>query len=371
MGIVLAFLVIGFGGIFGWNYFRARMIEQFMASMPEPTVTISAMRAERVMWQPVLKTVGSFRAVNGGKVTAEISGKVHEILFESGQTVKAGDVLVQIDDSIERATLRGLKANQELAALDLKRKRRLIKTKTTSEAAVDVAEAEFKRAVAAVDVEQERIIKKQIRAPFDGQLGIREVELGQYVSAGDSIVSIQGLDPIYLDFSLPQQNVKDVQLGQTVQASVDAYPGRIFNGIITAISRRVNLETRNFELQATFANTDFQLQPGMFATVNVLLPEESGVITLPQTAITYNPYGNSVFLVEEQESDAAGPILRVKRVFVTVGRTRGDQVAIEKGVQENDLVVVSGQLKLRTGSRVQIDNSVLPANNPLPNSIDR
>lgn len=371
MGIVLAALVIGFGGIFGWNYFRSSMIRQFLASMPEPIVTVSAIEASAALWQPAFRTTGSFRAVNGGEVTAEIGGKVHAILFESGQDVKRGDVLVQIDDSVEQANLRGLLANQELAAIDLKRKRQLIKTKATSEAVVDIAEAEFKRAQAAVESERATIAKKKIWAPFDGRLGIRKVELGQYLSAGDPIVSIQGLTPIYLDFSLPQQNVGDVQLGQGVRVTIDTYPRETFEGIVTAISPAVRLETRNFQLQATLANEDLRLRPGMFASVDVLLPERPRVITLPQTAITYNPYGNSVYLVEKQGEDETGPVLRVKRVFVTVGSTRGDQVAIEKGVGENDLVVVAGHLKLHVGSRIQIDNRVLPANDPSPEPKNR
>jgi len=367
--MVIMLLVVGllFGAIFGFQAFKARMIKQFMATMKMPPATVTAMKAELQPWQPQLNAVGSLRAVHGVDVTTEIGGLVREIHFKSGDEAKAGQVLVQLNADADVGQLRSLEAAAELARLVYERDKEQFAIQAVSQAVLDADAADLKSKEAKV-VEQKAVVdKKTIRAMFDGRLGINAVNLGQYVNPGDKIVTLQSLDPIYVDFSLPQQNLSRMKIGQTVMVTTDAIPGRTFEGRITAINPKVDPDTRNLQAEATIPNPKHELLPGMYASVTVRSGEVQQYLTLPQTAVTFNPYGESVYVIEEGEKGADGkPVLTAKQTFVTVGETRGDQVAIVKGIKPGDMVATSGQLKLKNGSAVVINNTVQPSNEPAP-----
>jgi len=360
--MVLALAVV-FGGIFGWKYYQGMLKMQQMASQQRPPATVTTTKAEAATWQPELRAVANLRAANGVAVSPELDGRVVEIAFESGETVAEGDLLVAQDTETEKAELARLRAQRELAETQLARQRQLIRQDQTSQAAVDEAAAEVKTLKAQIEGERTLIAKKHIRAPFDGMLGIRRVDQGQFVSPGQELVTLQALQPLYVDFDLPQQELAKVREGMPVHLTVDTYPDRTFTGEITAIDPEVSQETRNFAVRATVANADQALRPGMFADVAVQLPEKRDVITLPQTAISTNPYGESVFVVQPAEGE--GPAKVTKR-FVRTGERRGDQVAVVEGVEPGETVVTSGQLKLREGARIQVNNDVQPNNDPSP-----
>jgi membrane fusion protein (multidrug efflux system) len=365
--MVLALAVV-FGGIFGWKYYVGQMIQQKMAQRQPPPVTVTTTEASATTWQPELHAVGSLKATKGVAISPEMAGRVTAIGFDSGQRVSAGDLLVSLNTATEEAELDRLQAQKELAEVQLRRQRRLLRQDQTSQAAVDEAVAQVESLAARIQGERSLIEKKQIRAPFGGVLGIRQVDLGEYVSPGARLVTLQDLKPLYVDFDLPQQDMAQVATGMPVTLTVDTFPGETFTGEITAIEPQVAQETRNFPVRATLANDDGRLRPGMFADVAVQLPERRRVVTLPKTAVTSNPYGQSVFVVQEGEGD--GPATVSKR-FVTTGDSRGSQVAITEGIQPGDTVVTSGQLKLREGARIEVNNEVQPASDPSPTPQNR
>ena len=312
-------------------------------------------------WQSLLTSVGSLEAVQGVMVTAELSGKVVHIAFEPGTMVQAGDLLVQQDTSSEKAQLRGAQASLDLAKVNLERFSKLLTDGAIAQSQYDDAAAKFKENAAQVDNIRAIIAKKTIRAPFAGRLGIRLVNLGQTLNEGDEIVSLQSLDPIFANFSLPQQQLSQIQLGLRVQVTTDALPGQIIEGEVTAINPQVNSSTRNIKIQATVANSQEHLRPGMFVKVAVVLPVEEKVLAIPATAILYAPYGDSVFVVEEKKSekdDQAGKIVRQQ--FVRLGDHRGDFVSVVSGLQEGETVVSTGAFKLRNGQAVVVDNALAP-----------
>ncbi|HUK56555.1 MAG TPA: efflux RND transporter periplasmic adaptor subunit [Nitrospiria bacterium] len=372
--MVIMLLIVGllFGAIFGFQAFKAKMIKQFMASMKMPPATVTAMKAELRPWQPQLNAVGSLRAVHGVDVTSEIGGLVREVRFASGDEAKAGQVLVQLNADADVGLLRSLEAAAELARTTYERDKAQFAIQAVSQAALDADAADLKSKEAQVAQQAAVVDKKTIRALFDGRLGINAVNLGQYVNPGDKIVTLQSLDPIYVDFSLPQQQLSRVKLGQTVTATTDAYPGRAFEGKITAVNPKVDPDTRNVQIEATVANPKHDLLPGMYASVTVESGAVQSYLTLPQTAVTFNPYGESVYVIEEGAKGADGkPVLTAKQTFVTVGETRGDQVAIVKGIKPGDLVATSGQLKLKNGSAVVVNNTVQPSNDVSPAPTDQ
>jgi len=289
---------------------------------------------------------------------------VTRIAFESGATVQAGDLLVQQDISAEEAQLASAEAAATLARLSLDRAQALRAQNTNAQADLDAATAASQQAQANVAAIKAVIEKKTIRAPFAGRLGIRQVDLGQFLRSGAAIVPLQSLDPIYVDFALPQQNVANVAAGQAVQVSLDAFPGEVFTGTVNALNPGVDDATRNFQVQAILKNGDGRLHPGMFGSVEVQLPVAEKVITVPLSAIVYNPYGNAVYVVEPPGANAGG--LTVRQQFVQTGATRGDQIAVTKGVKVGDVVVTAGQLKLRNGASVVLNNSVTPGNAAAP-----
>jgi len=359
-------LVIVFGGIFGFKWFVAYKTEQFFANREAPVQTVTATTAEAATWKPAIRAVGSLEAVQGVDITAEITGKVVEVAVEDGAEIAAGQVVAELDADGLRAELRGARAEASLAEIQRDRQKRLREQNAVSESDYDRAASQLEQARARVDDVQSQLDKKTITAPFSGRLGIIQLDVGQYVSPGDPVVTLQTLDPISVDFTVPQQELARVEAGQPITVRVDAFGGESFDGRVVAISPKVNQQTRSVPVRGRLGNPDGRLRPGMFVDVSVELPEEEDVITLPQTAITYNPYGNSVFLVNETQTEDGKTELTVERKFVRTGATRGDQVQILKGISEGDRVVTSGQLKLRNGSRVQIEESPEPANNPSP-----
>lgn len=366
MFIAVVLLGLVFGGIFGYNAFVSHMTQQFFANQPAPVHTVTATRATADTWQPGIASVGTLNAVQGSDLASEIAGKVTEVAVADGAEVEAGDVLVRLDSEGLTYALRGAQAETRLAEIELERQQRLRRQQANSEADVDRADSELAQARAEVGQIQAELDKKTIRAPFSGRIGIIEVDEGQFVDVGAPIVTLQTLDPILVDFTVPQRDLGRITTGRPMVARVDAWPGHEFSGEVTAISPKVERRTRNVDVRARMGNPDGVLRPGMFVDVQVLLPQQEDVITLPQTAISYNPYGDSVFLVHESETGEGETELTVERKFVQTGTTRGDQVAIVQGIEEGDRVVTSGQLKLRNGSKVMIDNSIEPSNDPDP-----
>ena len=363
---MLAAILLVVGAIAFWKYYTIRtLIAKMSAQKPPPTV-VSSIKAVEEVWQERRHAVGSLAAVQGVTVSNELPGTVQSIAFESGTLVKQGDLLVQLDVTNDQAQLRGLEAQATLARVNLDRAKGLRNSNTNAQTDLDTAEAQHQQAQAAVDTLKANIAKKTITAPFAGQLGLRQVNLGQYLAAGTAIVTLQAMDPIYVNFTVPQQDVVNLSPKQSVQVSIDAYPGEAFDGAINAINAKVDDATRNLAVQATLGNAGGKLKPGMFGAVDVLLPRQARLITLPQATIVYNPYGNAVYIVEKSKEAAGAGALIARQRFVQLGETRGDQVAVLKGVQAGDEVVTSGQIKLRNGAAVAINNSVTPENNPAP-----
>ncbi|MDE1005927.1 MAG: efflux RND transporter periplasmic adaptor subunit [Paraburkholderia fungorum] len=361
VGLLLAALV-------GFNQFRSYMIGKFMASNAAPPSTVSAVVAGYQSWQPQLAAVGSLRAVRGVDVTTEVAGLVREVAFSSGQEAKAGQVLVRLNADSDVALLQSLQAAAELAQTVYTRDKAQYDIKAIAKAQLDADAADLKGKKAQVAQQAALVDKKTIRAPFSGRLGITTINPGQYLNPGDAIVTLQAIDPIYADFYLPQQQLGQLAIGQTIVVDTNAYSGQTFTGKIQSMNPRVDSATRNIQIEATVDNRDRKLLPGMYANVKIDAGTAQRYLTLPQTAITYNPYGATVFIVKQgAQPNAQGKALPVaQQVFVTPGPTRGDQVAILKGVEAGMQVVTSGQLKLKNGSPLIINNSVQPADNPNP-----
>ena len=352
--IVILALGILFGGVFGWKAYQSHQAREALAAARPPAVTISSALVDAERWQVKVPSVGSLRAVQGVSVSSEVPGTVAAISFESGHRVNAGDVLVQLDATAEQAELRSLQAQLELARLDYERAKGLLRSTAVSQAQLDRAKSVMDSLAAQVDEQRATIAKKTIRAPFGGELGIRQVSIGEYVSPGTELVTLQQLNPIYADFTLPERHLQQLRVAQVVEVEAAAFPGELFTGAITAISPKVEEKTRNVELQATFENPDARLRPGMFARVFVLVGGMDPVLTLPRTAISFYPYGDSVFVIQGE-----GEELVVERRQVVTGRIREGRVEILGGLEAGERVVSAGQLKLRSGQRVRVDNSVV------------
>jgi membrane fusion protein (multidrug efflux system) len=326
---------------------------------PPETVTTAEVKADR--WQPVLTAIGSVAAVQGVTVGAETSGTVKNIAFESGATVKAGEVLVELDTAIEQAQLRSAAASADLARANLERARDLRTKNLVSAADFDAAEAQAKQTLAQVDNLRAVLAKKTVRAPFAGRLGIRQVNLGQFLDNGAAIVSLQSLDPVYVDFALPQRFLAQLRSGMTVRVTTDAFPQQTFAGQLTAISPEVDSVTRNVRLQATLANPGGRLQPGMYVEVTVVLPDTEPVLLIPATAVLYAPYGDSVFVLEDKKDEKTGAVGQVlNQKFVRLGPARGDFVVVASGLEAGQTVASTGVFKLRNGMSVVVDNTLAP-----------
>ncbi|MFM0040753.1 efflux RND transporter periplasmic adaptor subunit [Paraburkholderia metrosideri] len=361
VGLLLAALV-------GFNLFRAHMIAKFMAGNAAPPATVSAVVAGYQSWQPQLAAVGSLRAVRGVDVTTEVAGLVREVAFNSGQEAKAGQVLVRLNADSDVALLQSLQAAAELAQTVYQRDKAQYDIKAIAKAQLDADAADLKGKKAQVAQQAALVDKKTIRAPFAGRLGITTINPGQYINPGDAIVTLQAIDPIYADFYLPQQQLGQLAIGQAIVVDTNAYSGQTFVGKIQSVSPKVDSATRNVQIEASVDNHERKLLPGMYANVKIDAGAGQRHLTLPQTAITYNPYGATVFIVKQgTQPNAQGKTLPVaQQVFVTPGPTRGDQVAILKGVEAGTQVVTSGQLKLKNGTPLVINNSVQPTDSPNP-----
>jgi membrane fusion protein (multidrug efflux system) len=372
MLIMLVLVGAVLGGLFGFKAFVGGKIKEAMAGMANMPQTVSTVKAASSDWQPRIDAVGSLRAVRGADLSLEVAGVVEEIMFQSGDEVQAGQVLLRLRNEDEAARLQSLEATAQLAQITYDRDVKQLKAQAISQAVVDNDEANLRNAKAQVATQKAIVDKKTLRAPFAGKLGLRQVDLGQFLSAGTVIATLQSLDPIYVDFLLPQQAVAQVSVGQTVKAKVDAFPNREFAGKITAINPKIETASRNIQVRATLPNDDQKLLPGMFATVELETGAAQHLVTLPQTAVSYNPYGSLVYIVDDRNKDSGGkPLLVARQVFVTTGATRGDQVAILKGVADGDLVATSGQIKLRNGVPLAVDNNIVPTNDAAPKPVDQ
>jgi membrane fusion protein, multidrug efflux system len=350
-------MLIGLPAVIKLKQFEAMGAAQM--SMPPETVTADAARQEH--WPDSITATGSLVAVQGVTVGAEMPGKIVEIAFESGDRVKAGDLLLRIDTSAEKAQLRSAEAAAKLARINLERNRDLRANHTVSQSDLDTAEANYNQAVAQADNVRATIAKKTLRAPFAGQLGLRLVNLGQIVEEGAAIVTLQTIDPIYVDFSVPQQQFSIMTTGSEVLVTTDAAPGQTFKGRIIAVNPEIDTVTRSVRIRATLSNSGELLRPGMYANVQVILPNKQDVLAIPATAVLYAPYGDTVFVIEEQKDEQTGEVQKVLRQqIVRISRTHGDFVAVTKGLKAGDMVVTSGVFKLRPKMAVVIDNTLAP-----------
>jgi membrane fusion protein (multidrug efflux system) len=400
MGIAL---LVVFGGIIAFNLIKSILIKQFFANYEPPAVTVSSAIAQAVDWQPNLGAIGNFVATNGVEVNSEASGKVVKIDFESGQFVDKDAPLITIDDSVDQAVLKSNQSELTLKELSYKRQTDLFKKGATPSSSVDEAKANLQQAQAKVEQVQAQINHKHIIAPFAGRLGIRQINLGQYISPGQtSIVSLQSLDPLFLEFYLPEQLYKRIHINQTIQFTVEGFPNAIFEGSISAINSKIDLNTHNVLVQATLpncpadavkdpkksplikvrkevrgnklivaCNTDtnkknqiksFVFIPGMFSSIEISQPVEPGTVIVPSTAVSYSLYGNAIYIIEKdkegKKNKAGQDLLTVNRVFVTTGEQQGNFTVIKKGIKAGDQVVSTGDLKLQNGTPVVINNSV-------------
>ncbi len=372
MLLMLAAAGVVFGGIFGFEAFRSTMIKKFMASMGSQPQTVATVKAENQTWQPQAQAVGTMKAVNGTDLALEVSGLVESVDFQSGDEVKAGTVLLRLKADDDIAKLQSLEANAQLAEIVYQRDEKQWRAQAVSQATLDADAANLKSAKAQVAQQRAELDKKVLRAPFSGRLGIRAVDVGQFVNAGTTVVTLQALDPIHVDFFLPQQALGEIKVGMPVSVQVDTYPDKQFTGRISALDPKVDTQSRNVQVRATLHNADHKLLPGMYAKVDIDTGAPSRYLTLPHTAIAFNPYGETVFVIEDKgKSEKGQPNLVARQTFVTTGPARGDQVAVLKGIKEGDTVVVAGQVKLRNGTPVLIDNSVKPTDDANPTVTDQ
>ena len=361
MVIMLVAVAVVFGGVFGFITFGHYMRDQFMHSLADRPQTVSTMIAGSQEWQPTLEAIGSVRAASGADLSAAVAGLVSAIHFQSGEDVKAGTLLLQLAQADDVAKLESLRATAALARITFDRDSQQYKIHAVSRQTVDTDTENLKNDMAQVAQQEATVGYKNVRAPFSGRLGIRQVDLGQYLAPGTAIVTLQSLDPIYVDFYLPQEAVAQLRVGLPLTAAVDAYPGKSFSGMIAAINPKVDTSTRNVELRASFGNPGHLLLPGMYAKLNIAVGERHRYVTLPATSISFSTYGATVFLVDHAGSTETGqPRLAARQVVVETGMTRGDQVAVLRGVRDGDSVVTAGQIKLRNGMPVAIDNSIGP-----------
>ncbi len=357
VGVLLALLV---GGLVGFNAFRAHMIAEFFAKNKPPPVTISAVEVKSEVLPNLQRAVGSLAAVHQVNVTSDVNGRITEILFTAGSRVVSGAPLVQLFDEPEQGDLASFKAQATVAKLSLERAKQLAARQVGPQVTVDQAQAAFDQANAGIAKTEAIISQKLVRAPFDGVLGVRQVEVGQFLTAGTQIVSLTDLSTLFANFTVTEKDSGRLSVGQTVRVSVDAYPGRKFDGKITTIEPQIATETRNIRVQATIANPDNILKPGMFADVIVVLPDKPPAITVPETAVDYTLYGDSVYLIKEKKEDGGKTSLTVERSFVRTGDRIDGRAVIEKGVKPGDRVAAVGQLKLRSGAAVEISKDPLP-----------
>ena len=368
--IIMIFLVGGFLALLvGWNLFQSYMGKKFAENAPVPPQTVTSIKATSQPWQPELSSVGTLRAAQGADLAFDVGGIVTAINVKSGAEVKKDQLLIELNADDFIAERRQLEANAALLKINLDRARQQLAYKGISKAEFDSAEASYKAAQAGVSQQQALVDKRQLRAPFSGRVGIVSLTPGSYVNSGDAVLTLQQLDPVFVDLNVPQDNLAKVKVGQTVVLALESMPDRPFLGAITAISPKLEVATRNAKVEASVPNAEQLLTPGMFANVAIQIGEEKPYLTLPQSAITFNPYGETVFLINRSgKKDAKGKeeMPTAQSVFVTTGSKRGDQIAVLTGIKEGDEVVTSGQLKIKNGTPLIIDNSIQPPDEAAP-----
>jgi membrane fusion protein, multidrug efflux system len=368
--IIMGIFVGGFLALLiAWNLFGQYMASQAALQTHVPPQTVTSMKVGKEFWQPEQASVGSLRAARGADLAFDVSGLVSAVRVKSGEEVKQGQLLVELNADDLVAQRRQLEANAVLLKTNLERARQQLAYKGISQADFDSADASYKAAQAGVAQQQALIDKRQLRAPFSGRVGIVSLNPGSYVNSGDVIMTLQQVDPIFVDLNVPQDSLAEIKVGQTAILSLDAFADHPFIGEVTAISPKLDTATRNVQVEASVPNKDQLLKPGMFANVAIQIGQQKEFLTLPQTAITFNPYGETVFLVKPSDKkDAQGKpgMPTAQSVFVTTGLKRGDQIAVLSGIQEGDEVVTSGQLKIKNGTPLIIDNSKQPPNDPAP-----
>ena len=360
VGLLLALLV---AALVGFNAFRSRMIAQFFANNKPPPVNVSVVEAKKEVVPNLLTAVGGLAAVHQVDVTSDVSGRITDIMFTAGSHVSAGTPLIQLFDAPDQGDLSNFKAQATVAQLQLDRAKQLAARQFGPQSTVDQAQATYDQALAGIAKTQAIISQKLVRAPFDGELGMRHVELGQYLTAGTQVVTLTDLSELYANVTVPEKDSAQLKVGQLVRVAVDAYPGRSFEGKITTIEPQVATETRNIRVQATIANPDHILKPGMFATATVVLPDKPPVITVAETAVDYTLYGDSVFLITEKKGDDGKTSLTAVRTFVQSGNRVDGRTEILRGLNAGDRVVAVGQLKLQSGAAVVISTDPPP---PVP-----
>jgi multidrug efflux system membrane fusion protein len=360
VGCLLALLV---GGLVWFNMFRDKMIAQFFANMKPPPINVSIATAKSEVVPNLLTAVGDLAAVHQVNVTSDVSGRITEIMFQPGAHVKQGMPLVQLYDAPDQGDLANFKAQVTVAQLSLDRAKQLASRQFGPQSTVDTAQAAFDQAEAGIAKTEALISQKLVRAPFDGELGVRHVEVGQFLTAGTQIVSLTDLSELYANFTVTEKDSANLKVGQTVRIVVDAYPGRVFEGKLTTIEPQISTDTRNIHVQATIANPEHILKPGMFATTTVVLPEKPAVVTVPETAVDYTLYGDSVFIINEKKSDDGKTTLTADRTYVQTGDRIDGRAVILKGVKDGDRVAAVGQNKLQSGAAVAISTDPPP---PMP-----
>ncbi|TAM12868.1 MAG: efflux RND transporter periplasmic adaptor subunit [Nevskiaceae bacterium] len=385
MFIMLVAAGIVFGGVWFMHRMSAGFIQKYISALTSQPQTVASTTAALSDWTRSMDAVGTLRAVRGATLSLQVAGTVERIAFKSGETVATGQTLLQLDASEDRARLQALKAAAQLAEITFERDRKQFAARAVSQQTVDSDRATLAQARANVAQQQAMVDHKSLRAPFAGRLGLRQVDLGQYLKAGDPVVTLQSFTPIYVDFHLPQQALAELRVGQRITATNDTFADQTFTGTLTAITPQVDPATRTVQVRAELPNPDGKLIPGMYAAVKITTGTPQPFLTLPQTAVTYHPYGDTVFVItpdpgaatvdngekdgnpgKKQGDKPATPTFVVHEQFVTTGATRGDQVQILKGLKAGDVVVSAGQLKLRNGSKVVINNELQPLNNPHP-----
>ncbi|AOV16099.1 efflux transporter periplasmic adaptor subunit [Acidihalobacter aeolianus] len=359
LAIVIVVLVVLFGGIFGWKAFVAHKMAQFMAHMKMPPAAVSTATAKAETWHAKTFAVGTLSAVQGTNLMAQIAGDVTHIDFHSGEYVHAGQRLLTIDDSTQRAQLDHDIAQLKLAQVNLTRTRKLLAHHAASQAQLDTDAATLKSAEAAVASDRATLAKLNIHAPFSGHLGVRQVSIGQYVSVNTPLVDLQSWDPLYVNFTVPQSEISQVEVGTAVEVTVNAFPGKVFKGVVHALGSSVDPSTRQLNVQAVIHNTHDELRPGMFARVNVIGKHPVPVVVVPTTALAYNTYGDYVYVVEDKQQGGKTEKVAVQRK-VDTGMQQGELVQIVSGLKAGDVVVTAGQVKLHNGATVSINNSVKP-----------
>ncbi len=366
--LIIMLLLVGAlaAGLIAFQRFKAGILKQIVTSIRSEIPVVATAKATMQPWQPRQTAVGTARASKGADLAAELAGVVDQIDFESGQAVAAGTVLLRLRPNDDDAKLAQLQANAELANVTLTRDQRQLAARAVPQATVDADVANLKVARAQVAAQQALMAEKVVKAPFAGRLGMRQVDVGQFLAAGAAIVTLQQLDPMFVDFYLPQQALEHVAVGQAVEVTADSYPNRTFRGVVTALNARVDPNSRMLQVRASLPNADGALLPGMYLSVSVVSGEPRSLVTIPLAAVAFNPYGSLVYVLGEDNGKQV-----VKQQFVTTGAQRGDQVSILKGISASDTIVTAGQLKLHNGSVVKIDNTVQPTDNPAPVPVDQ